>query len=301
MLVLPAGPEPPDPLMCLQVAVSYWGPAFAGWAKQAGPFATVQGLLGAALSGLAGQGLKKKARRARLFSSPSAPDCPLSLGSASPPSPPSPAPGPKHNSAVDAQPAHSLPALAPPPLPSEHAVLSGAGRTDKGVSASGQVFSFYSWYAVDFSAAAEAMQQTAESCGMKDSVRLIGWAEVPRRFHAQYSATERRYIYLLPLRPGQLPQLSPNAHQSSPVSSTQAELPDVDCSLVHGERRGGIRGGLKVQHQCKGAWPHTSKQEGLYVAFVADGYPLSQSLQAVQGGKQSLVQKGLEGNCSASL
>ncbi|MCB9653871.1 MAG: tRNA pseudouridine(38-40) synthase TruA [Deltaproteobacteria bacterium] len=76
-------------------------------------------------------------------------------------------------------------------LPSLPAIQVG-GRTDRGVHAVGQVISFYGPERVEPRQLMEAINQEAPEVLMAREVH-----EVPRRFHAQYSASGRHYVYLL--------------------------------------------------------------------------------------------------------
>lgn len=77
------------------------------------------------------------------------------------------------------------------------AVVDCAGRTDAGVSAVGQLVSFYAWPPID----AEELRAAVDACAPSE-LRLLSAARVPREFHATFSALWRRYVYLLPLRAG---------------------------------------------------------------------------------------------------
>lgn len=75
-----------------------------------------------------------------------------------------------------------------------------AGRTDKGVSALSQVVSFKSKDPVD---TAQLFLQLRLSEPCKDHrLAIYECKRVPRRFHAVFCATWRRYVYLFPLRSG---------------------------------------------------------------------------------------------------
>ena len=73
--------------------------------------------------------------------------------------------------------------------------LSCAGRTDAGVSAIGQVVSFYSWAELTEGELARAIEAAAPEPG---ALRLTRARKVPRAFHATFGATWRWYVYLLP-------------------------------------------------------------------------------------------------------
>ncbi|KAG8469158.1 hypothetical protein KFE25_007676 [Diacronema lutheri] len=75
------------------------------------------------------------------------------------------------------------------------AVLSCAGRTDAGVSATGQLASFYAWEPIELAELRDAVDACAPG-----SMRLLCARRVPREFHATFGAHWRRYVYLLPLR-----------------------------------------------------------------------------------------------------
>ncbi|EIE20251.1 pseudouridine synthase, partial [Coccomyxa subellipsoidea C-169] len=74
-------------------------------------------------------------------------------------------------------------------------VVNAAGRTDRGVSAYGQVVSFYSWEEL-------ALDDIITCINAADpgKLRALHAQVVPRSFHATFQAVWRRYIYLLPLR-----------------------------------------------------------------------------------------------------
>jgi tRNA pseudouridine(38-40) synthase len=74
-------------------------------------------------------------------------------------------------------------------------VLANAGRTDAGVSATGQLLTFYSWESIDPEALRVAVDGAAPSV-----LRLRAAQLVPRSFHATFGATWRRYVYILPCR-----------------------------------------------------------------------------------------------------
>lgn len=94
--------------------------------------------------------------------------------------------------------------------------VASAGRTDKGVSAFGQVCSFYSWDNIPHAAIT-----AAANAAVPGSLRIHDVQRVPRRFHATFSASWRHYVYLLPLRGG-----SGGCSSSSAAGAPQA--PDYD-------------------------------------------------------------------------
>ncbi|KAK9829404.1 hypothetical protein WJX72_005650 [[Myrmecia] bisecta] len=98
--------------------------------------------------------------------------------------------------------------------------INGAGRTDKGVSACGQVFSFTTW---DEPQPAEVLATINRIA----SDQLCAWAvqRVPNSFHATFQSTWRRYIYLFPLRTS----AAPNAAllPQHPAAGSSAERTDA--------------------------------------------------------------------------
>ena len=74
--------------------------------------------------------------------------------------------------------------------------LASAGRTDRGVSAVGQLLSFPTFETVS----ADELRQALDSV-RPGALRLIDARKVSRQFHAQFSSSWRRYVYLLPLAP----------------------------------------------------------------------------------------------------
>ena len=75
-----------------------------------------------------------------------------------------------------------------------------AGRTDKEVSALSQIVSFHTFDEIE---AEDIEALFSQSQASKESrLRLIHCTRVPRKFHALFSATWRRYLYLLPLGEG---------------------------------------------------------------------------------------------------
>jgi tRNA pseudouridine(38-40) synthase len=74
-------------------------------------------------------------------------------------------------------------------------VLANAGRTDAGVSATGQLITFYSWEPID----PEALRIAVDSAA-PGALRMRAAQLVPRSFHATFAAAWRRYVYILPCR-----------------------------------------------------------------------------------------------------
>lgn len=74
----------------------------------------------------------------------------------------------------------------------EQCVVHGAGRTDAGVHASGQVINFCTQ-----SHLAPAVWRRALNAVLPDSVAVRWAGEAPERFHARFSARRRSYRYTL--------------------------------------------------------------------------------------------------------
>jgi tRNA pseudouridine(38-40) synthase len=77
-------------------------------------------------------------------------------------------------------------------------IVDAAGRTDKGVSACGQVVSFHSWPEVSLEAVAHALDTACR--GM---LRALHVQRMPRSFHATFSVRSlcRPQPLLAPLQP----------------------------------------------------------------------------------------------------
>jgi tRNA pseudouridine38-40 synthase len=72
----------------------------------------------------------------------------------------------------------------------EHIKINGAGRTDAGVHAEGQVINFYSNTKIPLERLPLAI-----NCQLPDDLVVKTVEEVPLDFHAQYSAKGKYYIY----------------------------------------------------------------------------------------------------------
>lgn len=78
------------------------------------------------------------------------------------------------------------------PLLDAAPAIAVAGRTDRGVSATGQVVSFHTRSPVTIDALRDAIDRASPQ-----ALACLGVEEVPRRFHARFSAVARRYVYLV--------------------------------------------------------------------------------------------------------
>lgn len=74
--------------------------------------------------------------------------------------------------------------------------LIGAGRTDAGVHARGQVANFHTRSTME-----SGRIQRALNAVLPDDVVVLDATDVPEDFHARYSALGRRYRYAISLRP----------------------------------------------------------------------------------------------------
>ncbi|MCK6547902.1 hypothetical protein L6R52_18770 [Myxococcota bacterium] len=79
------------------------------------------------------------------------------------------------------------------PVAPGFAKLAAAGRTDRGVSATGQVISFISRDPVDVDVIRRAIDDAPPG-----AIAALDVRRVSDKFHAQFSASTRRYVYLLP-------------------------------------------------------------------------------------------------------
>ncbi|KAK1268847.1 hypothetical protein QJS04_geneDACA014006 [Acorus gramineus] len=91
-----------------------------------------------------------------------------------------------------------------------------AGRTDKGVTALGQVCSFYTWRK---DIKCDDIEDTINSAA-PGKLRTIFVSEVPRTFHPNFSAKWRHYFYIFPLSGGD----KPNSFSVSKVNNLLCQL-----------------------------------------------------------------------------
>ena len=87
-----------------------------------------------------------------------------------------------------------LQAALTPLLDGRACQLSVAGRTDAGVSAIGQLVSFYSWPKLT----EEQIRAAVDEAAPDGCLRLLSATRVPRSYHATFSTRWRRYVYMLP-------------------------------------------------------------------------------------------------------
>jgi len=144
----------------------------------------------------------------------------------------------------------------------------GAGRTDAGVHARGQVASFTSRAALPARALPPLLHRV-----LPDDLRVVDAAEAPEGFHARHSARARRYEYrLLPapdvLRqryawspPGRLPALATLGAASAPL------VGEHDCTAFQAASE---QPGRPVCRVTRGEW--RVWEDGLAFTIVADHF-----------------------------
>jgi tRNA pseudouridine38-40 synthase len=91
---------------------------------------------------------------------------------------------------VGARTVESVLVAALEPLVPDLPKLAAGGRTDRGVSATGQVLSFWSRPRLALDAIGGAIDRAAPG-----EIAVLDVREVGRSFHAQFSACARRYVY----------------------------------------------------------------------------------------------------------
>jgi hypothetical protein len=107
--------------------------------------------------------------------------------------------------------------------------LVAAGRTDKDVSAISQVLSFATH---DPLTSEDILSRCREHTAFKENkLAIYQCIRVPRRFHALFSASWRRYVYLFPLQPG--PYLYRQSRDSQYEKLCQC-VGDCKCSISSG-------------------------------------------------------------------
>jgi len=90
----------------------------------------------------------------------------------------------------------------------ERVRVQGAGRTDAGVHAHGQVISFTCRWAHG-----EAVLERAMNALLPADIAVRDLAEADERFHARYSATARMYVYTIYTGAVRVPALDRTAHR----------------------------------------------------------------------------------------
>jgi len=78
----------------------------------------------------------------------------------------------------------------------QHSRVTGAGRTDAGVHAAGQVASFHT----DSALPAERLREALNAV-LPSDIAILAVEEAPQDFHAQFGATSKRYEYTISTRP----------------------------------------------------------------------------------------------------
>ena len=135
-------------------------------------------------------------------------------------------------------------------ISSEKAIVNGAGRTDAGVHASGQVIHFHSNFHLTPPVWVRALNAV-----LPNSV-AVRWAkEVPDRFHARYSALRRSYRYTIWNDATPTPLLARYSYyrpQALDVDAMQAA-----CQLLLGRRDFGAFGHSPDDSNPKKPGPHS--------------------------------------------
>ncbi|MFH1084811.1 MAG: tRNA pseudouridine(38-40) synthase TruA [Chloroflexota bacterium] len=118
--------------------------------------------------------------------------------------------------------------------------VAGAGRTDAGVHAYGQVISFRTAWAHGLPALQRAMNAV-----LPPAIAVRELAETPDAFHARYSARSRTYVYSLYVAPVRMPWLDRFAwHVGGPLDlaamqAAAAALPGEHDLAAFGQAPGG--------------------------------------------------------------
>ncbi|MHB1004467.1 MAG: tRNA pseudouridine(38-40) synthase TruA [Chloroflexota bacterium] len=110
----------------------------------------------------------------------------------------------------------------------ERVRVAGAGRTDAGVHALGQVASF-----VTTTRLVPEVLQRALNAVLPDDVAVLRCREVPDAFHARFSAQSREYFYLIINRPERSALCWQRAHHV-PLPLDEATM-DEACRLLVGK------------------------------------------------------------------
>ncbi|KAF8038673.1 hypothetical protein BT93_B1266 [Corymbia citriodora subsp. variegata] len=137
-------------------------------------------------------------------------------------------------------------------LPVEGCALV-AGRTDKGVTALGQVCSFYTWRKDVEPQHIELAVNTAAPMRL----RAVSVSEVSRSFHPNFSAKWRRYLYIFPFNNGEngepsegtkenVDEISSKANSASRSKGFGNDIGDEDLqSLILSDKEDDFEGGNK--------------------------------------------------------
>jgi tRNA pseudouridine38-40 synthase len=134
----------------------------------------------------------------------------------------------------------------------ERVRVQGAGRTDAGVHAHGQVISFSCRWAHG-----EAVLERAMNALLPEDIAVRELAVADERFHARYSATARLYVYTVYASAVRVPALERTAHRV-PTAPDLAAMQAAADALV-GERDFGALGQptvgeSRVRRVLRAAW-----------------------------------------------
>lgn len=161
----------------------------------------------------------------------------------------------------------------------ETSVVHGAGRTDAGVHASGQVIHFHT-----NSHLPPQVWQRALNAILPKSV-AVRWArEVPERFHARFSAVSRSYRYTIWNDDAPTPLLARYSYHRP--QTLDADLMQQACQLLLGRKDFGAFGRSPDETNPQKPGPHScirtmlearcirsdAAQELIYCDFTADAF-----------------------------
>ncbi len=148
------------------------------------------------------------------------------------------------------------------------ATVYGAGRTDAGVHASGQVIHF----SVDSHLIPEAWLR-AMNAHLPDSVAVRWVREVPESFHARYSARSRSYCYTI------WNDLAPTALRARYsyyyAKSLDIEQMQAACQILLGRKDFGAFGSSPDEHNPLKPGPHSCVRTMLEAKCVSQNALLS--------------------------
>ncbi len=155
----------------------------------------------------------------------------------------------------------------------------GAGRTDAGVHALGQVASFHSDTALAPSKWAQALNRY-----LPDDIAVLRSEQVADSFHARYQAIGKIYEYRIRLHPSR-PALDRNRiwhlHTSLDLSRMQQTIPWLlgthDCSSFEGPRAGSRNQICRITHMT------IHQREDLVIIRIEADRFLKQMVRAIVG------------------
>jgi tRNA pseudouridine38-40 synthase len=143
----------------------------------------------------------------------------------------------------------------------EQVSLTGAGRTDSGVHARGQVANFHSGTRLPCAEIGRALNAL-----LPEDIVIHGVEEVPDDFHARYSATERCYSYTIRRKPSAM-QRNFSWFVGYPLD---IGLMKRSASMLPAVREFGsfCKGQAEVEHYRCAVSTATWKEEGASLVFI---------------------------------